>query len=56
MIRSESRRCGEITRRLLDFSRGETGNKAPDDIVRIIREVLVMVKHLGQFGNRTGGI
>lgn len=53
MIRSESRRCGEITRRLLDFSRGETGNKAPDDIVRIIREVLVMVKHLGQFGNRT---
>ncbi|MBL8818357.1 MAG: HAMP domain-containing histidine kinase [Planctomyces sp.] len=54
MIRSESRRCGEITRRLLDFSRGgEKGEKTPDDLVRIIREVLIMVRHLGRFGNRT---
>ncbi len=52
MIRSESRRCGEITRRLLDFSRGEKTEKVFDDLTRIIHEVLAMLRHLGQYSDR----
>lgn len=52
MIRNESRRCGEITRRLLDFSRGEKSEKVMDDLTRIIHEVLAMVRHLGRYSDR----
>lgn len=53
MIRRESRRCGEITRRLLDFSRGERSVKAIDDLTRIIQEVVAMLRHLGDYSDRT---
>lgn len=52
MIRRESRRCGDITARLLDFSRGERGSKLNVDIAELIREVLVMVDHLGRYSDR----
>ncbi|MFO0978555.1 MAG: ATP-binding protein [Planctomycetaceae bacterium] len=53
MIRRESRRCGEITARLLDFSRGDKGAKANTDLSELVREVLAMVRHLGKFSDRT---
>jgi signal transduction histidine kinase len=52
MIRRESRRCGDITARLLDFSRGEKAGRLPSDIAELVREVLVIVHHLGQFQDR----
>lgn len=52
MIRRESRRCGEITARLLDFSRGDKGAKLQTDIAELVREVLAVVRHLGRFSDR----
>lgn len=52
MIRAESQRCGEITRRLLDFSRGEQSEKCLDDLIPAIQQVLTMVRHLADFRNR----
>ncbi len=53
MIRRESRRCGDITRRLLDFSHGDKAGRIPTDIAELIREVLLMVQHLGRYADRT---
>ena len=53
MIRRESRRCGDITRRLLDFSHGDKAGRIPTDITELIREVLLMVQHLGRYADRT---
>lgn len=53
MIRTESRRCGDITARLLDFSRGERDGRMSTDLAEVVREVMVMVQHLGQFRDRT---
>lgn len=52
MIRRESRRCGDITARLLDFSRGEKAGRMAADIAELVREVLAIVHHLGQFRDR----
>ena len=52
MIRRESRRCGDITARLLDFSRGERGQHISTDIAELVHEVLSMVRHLGRFSDR----
>jgi len=52
MIRRESRRCGDITARLLDFSRGERGFHIATDLVELVQEVLSMVRHLGRFSDR----
>jgi len=52
MIRRESRRCGDITARLLNFSRGDKGMRQPTDVAELVREVLVMVHHLGQYQDR----
>ncbi|HQZ67521.1 MAG TPA: ATP-binding protein [Planctomycetaceae bacterium] len=53
MIRRESRRCGDITRRLLDFSYGDKAGRIPTDMADLIREVLVMVQHLGRYSDRS---
>jgi signal transduction histidine kinase len=53
MIRRESLRCGEITARLLDFSRADRGQRSTVDLAQLIREVLDMVRHLGKFSDRT---
>lgn len=52
MIRRESLRCGEITARLLDFSRADRAVRSSVDLAQLIREVLDMVRHLGQFSDR----
>ncbi len=52
MIRRESRRCGDITHRLLDFSHGDKAGCVPTDITELIREVLMMVQHLGRYADR----
>ena len=53
MIRRESRRCGDITRRLLDFSHGDKAGRIPTDIAALIRDVLLMFQHLGRYADRT---
>jgi two-component system, NtrC family, sensor kinase len=53
-IQDEAFRCKGITERLLDFSRlGETQQKQPTDIDESVSDVIELVKHLGQFRNRT---
>ena len=53
MIQTESKRCGEITRRLLNFSRDEKQEKRPDDLTRVIGEVLAMVRPMSRYQDRT---
>lgn len=60
MIQRESKRCGEITKRLLNFSRNDSANKAntnqlvtaPEDLTRIIGEVIAMVRPMKQYADR----
>ncbi|MCA9171326.1 MAG: HAMP domain-containing histidine kinase, partial [Planctomycetales bacterium] len=53
-IQDEAFRCKGITERLLDFSRlGESQRKQETDIHQSITDVVALVKHLGQYRNRT---
>ena len=52
MIRRESRRCGDITHRLLDFSHGDKAGWVPTDITNLIGEVLKMLQHMGRYADR----
>lgn len=49
MIQREAFRCQSITQRLLDFSRGQDGTRTPQDLTRIVGEVLDMVGHMSRF-------
>ena len=49
MIQSESERCQEITKKLLDFSRSQDSHKGRQDVVGIIREVLSLITHMKKF-------
>lgn len=49
MIQSESERCQEITRRLLDFSRNHDAEKTEQDVCFIIREVLSLITHMKKY-------
>lgn len=53
MIQSESLRCKDITRKLLDFSTGESATTGPNDVVQIVNDVLRMVGHLSKFDHHT---
>lgn len=53
MIRRESRRCGDITARLLDFSRGDRGQPVLTNLTELVHEVMAMVSHLGRFSDRS---
>ncbi len=53
MIRRESRRCGDITARLLDFSRGDRGQPVVTNLTELVHEVMAMVRHLGRFSDRS---
>lgn len=53
MIRRESRRCGDITARLLDFSRGDRGQLVHTNLTELVHEVMAMVRHLGRFSDRS---
>ncbi len=52
MIRTESSRCGDITRRLLDFSRADHGVRTGCDLVGLVDEVRAMIGLMGRFGDR----
>lgn len=52
MIQRESKRCGQITRRLLDFARSERQEKQRDDLTRVIGEVLAMIKPMSKYQDR----
>jgi two-component system NtrC family sensor kinase len=53
MIQRESRRCGDITRRLLDFSKGEQSQKITTDLTEVVEEVLVIIRNMKRFDDRT---
>jgi signal transduction histidine kinase len=42
MIRQESDRCRDITRKLLEFARGEQAHRAPADLAALVQEVLTV--------------
>ncbi|MEO8268939.1 MAG: HAMP domain-containing sensor histidine kinase [Aureliella sp.] len=53
-IQDEAFRCKGITERLLDFSRlGESQRKQQTDIAESISDVIALVKHLGQYRNKS---
>lgn len=52
MIQRESKRCGQITRRLLDFSRNERQDKVSNDLTRVIGEVLAMIRPMSKYSDR----
>jgi signal transduction histidine kinase len=49
MIQSESERCQEITKRLLDFSRNHDSAKTLQDVAFILREVLSLITHMKKY-------
>ncbi|MDA1163891.1 MAG: ATP-binding protein [Planctomycetota bacterium] len=49
MIQSESERCQEITKRLLDFSRNHDSAKTQQDVGFILREVLSLITHMKKY-------
>lgn len=52
-IQDEAFRCKGITEKLLDFSRlGQFQKKQEVDLDQLIRDVVEMVQHLGQYRNR----
>lgn len=53
MIRREAERCREITRRLLDFARGNDGERRPTDLTQLVVEVLEMVRPMNRYRNCT---
>ncbi len=53
-IQDEAFRCKGITERLLDFSRlGESQRKQQTDIHESVTDVIALVKHLGQYRNKS---
>ncbi len=49
MIQSESERCQEITRKLLDFSRGQDTQRHWTDVASIVREVVALIGHMKRY-------
>ncbi|QDU79859.1 Sporulation kinase D [Polystyrenella longa] len=52
MICRESKRCQDITHKLLEFARGQDEERKRTDIVALINEVLEMVFHMSQYRDR----
>jgi len=53
MFQVESQRCRQITEKLLDFGRGQGGERNLYDVTAIVRDVVAMTRHLGRFKDRT---
>jgi two-component system, NtrC family, sensor kinase len=49
ILRTEPQQCRTITRKLLEFARGEGTERTRFDLTEVVREVLHMVGHLGKF-------
>lgn len=52
MIQTEAERCQQITRKLLDFARGQDETIGRIDLTQIIDEVLAMIRHMSKFRDR----
>ena len=52
MIRNESARCGDITARILDFSRGDQPTARVDNITGVVQTVLAMVRPMPTYRDR----
>jgi len=46
---TESRQCRAITKKLLEFARGEGETRSEFDITQVINEVIHLVSHLGKY-------
>jgi signal transduction histidine kinase len=53
MIERESFRCQRITRKLLDFARGNGDTCASHDLTAIVNDVLGVVRHISRYSDRT---
>ena len=53
MIERESCRCQRITRKLLDFARGNGDTCASHDLTAIVNDVLGVVRHISRYSDRT---
>ena len=53
MIEREAFRCQRITRKLLDFARGNGDTCASHDLTAIVNDVLGVVRHISRYGDRT---
>jgi two-component system, NtrC family, sensor kinase len=53
MIDREAGRCQRITRKLLDFARGNGDTCAFHDLTTIVNDVLGVVRHLSRYSDRT---
>lgn len=53
MMQVEAQRCRQITEKLLDFARGQGGERNLYDVTAIVRDVVAMTRHLGRFRDRT---
>ncbi|MBL8850902.1 MAG: HAMP domain-containing histidine kinase [Planctomycetaceae bacterium] len=52
MMQEEAQRCRQITEKLLDFARGQEGERNLYDVTAIVRDVVGMMRHLGRFRDR----
>jgi len=48
-LRVESQQCRTITKKLLDFARGEGETRSDVDMTQVIEEVIHLVSHLGKY-------
>jgi signal transduction histidine kinase len=53
MIEREAFRCQRITRKLLDFARGNGDTCASHDLTAIVNDVLGVVRHISRYSDRT---
>jgi two-component system, NtrC family, sensor kinase len=53
MIVTESKRCRQITTKLLDFARGREGERALYDVTAIVNDVVGMFRHMREYSGRT---
>ena len=52
MIEKEAFRCKEITEKLLDFSRIGDSERATTDVRELVKDVVEMVRHVGQYNKK----
>ncbi|MBD3672932.1 MAG: HAMP domain-containing histidine kinase [Planctomycetaceae bacterium] len=50
---AESRQCRTITKKLLEFARGEGETRSEVDLTQVINEVIHLVSHLGKYRSYT---
>ena len=53
MIDREAGRCQRITRKLLDFARGNGDTSAYHDLTTIVNDVLGVLRHMSRYSDRT---